>query len=265
MQAESVSAAFTRQSGAFDAYEDHNPILQWMRGSTHTELLRFIKPGGRLLELNCGTGIDAVFFARQGLQVLATDNSEGMVKACRQKAESLHLQQQIQVQRCSYTELYKLPETRFNYVFSNFGGLNCIPDLRAVTAELPRLLHPGAYVTFVLMPKICPWELALALKGNFNIAFRRLNKNGAPSHLEGMLFTTYYFSPEQAIQSFGPGFRPVSLKGLACFSPPPYLERFPVKVPRLYKALCRLDESLAHTAPFNRWADHFILTMQYLP
>ena len=112
------------------------------------------------------------------------------------------------------------------------------------------------------MPPVCPCEILLALKGNFKTAFRRFKKNGAESHLEGIHFNSYYFSANKLISYFGKSYRKLELRGLASLVPPPYLEKFPVKHPTLFKTLSRLDEKCNRYFPFNRWADHFILTMQ---
>lgn len=270
-QLQNVSEAFSRQSTSFDAYEEQNEILKWMRKQIRAHVMQFAKPGNQILELNAGTGLDAVYFAQQGLKVHATDNATGMLAELGKKVVALQLEDKITFEKCSFTELNKLkilnlPTTqKFDYVFSNFGGLNCIPDLKEVTKHLPELLNPGAYITFVLMPPVCPWEMLLALKGNFKTSFRRFKKDGDLAHLEGVYFKTYYFTPTTAIKAFSKDFKKVKLEGLASVSPPPYLEKFPVKFSAFYKKLTKFDSKLAVTFPFNSWCDHFILTMQYLP
>jgi ubiquinone/menaquinone biosynthesis C-methylase UbiE len=258
-----VQNAFSKQSAYFDEYDQSNSILVYMRQQVRTHVLSFLKPGTRMLELNAGTGLDAHFFANQGCFVHATDLSDGMIKKLKNRVEHYALQDQIAVQQCSYTELNQVETTGFGYVFSNFGGLNCIPDLREVTQHFPRLLKPGAYITFVVMPGICPWEIVLALKGRFKQAFRRFKKNGTWAHLEGEYFLTYYFSPRQVRQAFGKKYQLVKLEGLGSFVPPPDRETFPVKHPRWFEWLKRLDAVARRYYPFNHWADHFIITLQY--
>ena len=224
--------------------------------------MRYFKPGNHILELNCGTGIDAVFFAEQGMKVHATDVAEGMLNELRKKVEKKNLQDRITVQQCSFTDLHQVEKKNFDHVFSDFGGLNCVKEVDQVIASFKQLLKPGGTVTLVIMPPVCPWEILLALKGNFKTAFRRFKKNGAMSHLEGEHFMSYYFSPKKIISCFGNDYEFLDLQGLGSFVPPPYLDTFPKKYPGLFKKLTRLDEKFCRTFPFSRWADHFILTMK---
>ena len=88
---ESPAIAFSKQSSTFDKIEEENLILQYMRKRIHQHCLRFFPANASILELNCGTGIDAVFFARQGMKVLATDVASGMIKTLNSKIELFDL------------------------------------------------------------------------------------------------------------------------------------------------------------------------------
>ncbi|MCG8552738.1 MAG: class I SAM-dependent methyltransferase [Desulfobacterales bacterium] len=46
----------------------------------HDFLLSGLKPGGKILELGCGSGRDAAFMVSRGFRVLATDGSASMVE-----------------------------------------------------------------------------------------------------------------------------------------------------------------------------------------
>lgn len=260
-----INEAFSRQAIAYDAYEEHHTILQWMRNQVRSHALSILKPADKILELNAGTGIDAVFFAKQGFKVHATDISDGMILQLKNKVDSLHLHDKISVQKCSFTELEKPQTGPFDYIFSNFGGLNCLADLTLVAHRLPEVLKPGGFVTVVMMPPVCPWELALIFRGHFKTAGRRLKRDGVLAHLEGVHFMTYYFTPHQVLSALGKNFKKTRLQGLASASPPPYMKNFPERHPRLYHFLTSIDERISHLPPFNSWADHFILTAQFMP
>ncbi len=255
--------AFSAQAPLFDSYERTNIILQWMRRQVYKHEEEFLSPGDSIFELNAGTGIDAIHFAQKGHSVFAIDIAEGMIAELEKKVNFLQLTERIGYARCSFTDLHSIPARRFDHVFSNFGGLNCISDLAVVADQLPAFLKPGASVTLVIMPRVCPWELVHFLDGNSNLAFRRLSKNGAAAHIEGHHFTSYYFSPEDVIRSFGKRFSVVKLRGLASISPPPYMSPFAGRHPGLYKALTAFDALFSTLPPFNRWADHFIITLKY--
>lgn len=261
-QFQSVSAAFSKQAPSFDSIEEQNEILKWMRTQIHAHCMRHFKRGDQILELNCGTGIDAVYFAEHGMHVLATDLAEGMLQTLRKKTDAKSFPGSIAIKQCSFTSLSELNGKKFDHIFSDFGGLNCVEDIESVIHSFRPLLHPNGTVTLVIMPRICPWELLLAIKGNFKTAFRRLKRKGALSHLEGETFTSYYFSVQRIVSAFGNEYRKAELQGLGCFVPPPYLETFPQKHEKFFEWLKKLDEKSGHTFPFNHWSDHFILTMK---
>ena len=262
---ENINKAFSKQSSAFDEYDKSNPILQWMRLQTHQHVMKYLQPGQKMLELNAGTGIDAVFFAQKEIYVHAIDIADGMLSELEKKIKILRLNDRVSFQKCSFTELHKIQEREFDYVFSNFGGLNCASDLSMVIDGLKPLLKPGARLTFVIMPSICPWEILSIFKGNLKMTFRRFKRNGVLSHLEGFYFNTYYYSPAKLIRLFGKDYHLIKLQGLGSISPPPYKDQFSSKFPGIYKFLTKAEEKVASKFPFNSWADHIILTMQYLP
>ena len=261
-QEQDVDAAFSKQSPIFDEIDESNKLLLWMRNRVYNEVLTHIRKDAYMLELNCGTGIDAMFFARKGFRVKATDNAAGMLQQLRAKVDAAGLQDRISVERCSFNNLEQLgSEPQFDYVFSNFGGLNCTDRLDKVLKDIDTLLKPGGSFTLVIMPRVCLWEMLMVFKGYFKTAFRRFRKNGTRARVEGVYFNCYYYSP-QYIMSHLPGYKLQSLKGLAVTVPPPYIEHFTEKHPRLFATLEKWEIKLCDKAPFNRWGDHFAITMQ---
>src|ERR1044071_2231940 len=170
---DAVNRAFSAQSTHYDEDDKANRVITDLRLQVYRHVSRFMKPKSRILELNAGTGIDACYFVSQGHSVLATDFSDGMVSEFKRK--------KIDGRQLSYENLDQLKGERFDYIFSNFGGLNCIDDLARVTRHLPGLLKSGGFVTWVIMPKVCPWEIMSLHR----TAFRRLKKDGVVAHIEG--------------------------------------------------------------------------------
>jgi hypothetical protein len=216
--------------------------------------------------LNAGTGIDALYFISKGHRVFATDVSDGMIAQLKTKQTNNNLENKLRIQQVSYDDLGKIdPDQKFDYIFSNFGGLNCTQDLSNVTSFFPSLLKREAYVTLVIMPKVCPYELVHVFKGNFKHAFRRFGKNGTRAHLEGAFFQTYYHSLTAIRSAFGKDFKFIQSEGLAALTPQPHMAAFPRKFPRIYRLLKNIDGTFGKHFPFDRWADHIIVTFRYLP
>lgn len=257
-----VAEAFSRKAAVYDAFGQNHANLARMRRKFYDHVTRVMPSGGCLLEINAGTGQDAVELARRGYRVHATDFAPGMLAQIEDKIARHDLGGRLTMQPLSFTELERVTGGPFDGLYSNSGGLNCTADLTAVTRRLPDVLRPGARVTWVVMPRICPWELAITPKDP-RVGTRRLRRGGILAHVEGVRFMTYYYSAAAVQRAFGPRFRPVAQQGLSVFTPPADNKTFAVNHPRLYRSLARLDDLLSIRWPFNGWGDFFILTMEF--
>jgi ubiquinone/menaquinone biosynthesis C-methylase UbiE len=259
---DSVNKAFSRQSINYDDYDKSNPTLTWMRKQVRNHVLKFLRKEDKILELNSGTGIDAEFFAARGHSIHCTDLSDGMIEQMEKKFSSGNLKNRVTIQQCSFTELNKI-SGKFDFIFSNFGGLNCVPDLKAVSKFFPKLLNENGRVCLVILPPVCPWEIIQLFRGKFKLAFRRFHKDGVIANVEGIKFKTFYFSVKDIMLALGSNFKLLKVKSLALFTPIPQMEKIPAKFPRLAKILNRIDEKIATVPPFNKIGDHIIITVEY--
>jgi len=262
---ETIAEAFSRTAPKYDAFGEDHPHLARLRGKVYAHLERFLRPGARILELNAGSGVDAVHLAQHGYFLHAIDIAPGMLARFQEKVERLDLQERITIQNCSFTELEKISGGLFDAVFSNMGGLNCIPDLSPVIRRLPTLLRPGGVVTWVIMPPVCLWELAEIFRLHPRLAFRRFSKDGTRSHLEGLFFNVYYYSPNFVQQCFGENYDLLSLEGLSVITPTTESKNLTKRFPRFYQALAWLDDRLAPRKPWSGWGDFYILSLRYQP
>jgi len=259
---QNVAEAFSRKAFVYDTFGENHPNLTRMRETVYRHVLDFLNPGAHILELNAGTGTDAAFFARQGFVVHATDIAPGMIGRIEEKITQSDLSDRLTVQQVSFTQLDQIDAEPFDCIFSNFGGLNCIDDLRIVTHQITRLLQLNGIVTWVVMPPICPWDFAAILKGDWRTAMRRLRRGGVRANVEGVPVMTYYFTPRQVIAAFDDSFKVMRLQGLSIFAPPADRKNLAVRFPRLYRLLVSVDNKLARIAPFNGWGDFFIITLR---
>ncbi|HET6594198.1 MAG TPA: class I SAM-dependent methyltransferase [Anaerolineales bacterium] len=260
---ETIAEAFSRTAEKYDSFAEDHPHLTRMRDKVYSHVMRYVPQGARILELNAGTGTDAVQLAQRGYHIHATDIAPGMLKRLHEKVIQLDLQNRVTMQTRSFLSLDNLQGAPFDAVFSDLGGLNCVPDLTPVIRQLPHLLKPAGTVTWVLMPHICLWEIAEVFRGNVSLAFRRLSRGKVRANLEGLHFDVYYFSPGQLIQWFGKKFELLALEGLSVITPTAESKNFARGHPHLYHVLSWLDDKLSPHWPWYGWGDFYILTMRY--
>lgn len=262
---EAIAEAFSRTAEKYDSFADDHPHLARMRNKVYSHIMRYVPPGARILELNAGTGTDAMQLAARGYYVHATDIAPGMLNRLRDKVDQAGQHDRITIEQRSFLALKGLEGAPFDAVFSDLGGLNCIPDLTPVIRQLPAVLKPGGSVSWVLMPQVCLWEIGEVFRGNLSLAFRRLRNGSVRAHLEGLHFDVYYFSPRQVMRWFGSEFELRALEGLSVITPTAESKNFAKRYPQLYRALSWLDNALSPHWPWSGWGDFYILTMIYRP
>jgi ubiquinone/menaquinone biosynthesis C-methylase UbiE len=257
-----IADAFTKTAARYDAFAHDHPHLTRMRAKVYAAFERFVAPDGSVLELNAGTGTDALQLAQRGHRVHATDIAPGMLARLRDKVATHGLEGRVSVQECSFLSLDEVLGGPFDAVFSDLGGLNCCADLRPVFRGVDRLLRPGGVAVVVVMPPICLWELALVFTGQFRLATRRLTAGGGRAHLEGREFDVHYFTPRQVLDAFGPGYEPLGVEGISVLTPTAESKGLAHRHPRLYRLLAAADDFVSPHAPFSRWGDFFLVAVR---
>ena len=259
-----VEKAFSKQSAIFDEIYSSNIIIQYKRQRVRDHLEQFLKPYSKILELNAGTGEDAVWFAKHDHTVHATDISKGMQEKLIEKINQNKLEKQVTNELCSFTELEDLKNKGpYDMIFSNFAGLNCTGELDKVLQSFSPLLKVNGIVTLVILPKFCLWESLLLFKGDFKTAFRRFFSNkGVKAHIEGEYFTCWYYNPSYIIKNMKDSYTVLSDEGLCTLVPPSYLENFPKKRPSLFNWLKEKENKWKSKWPWKSIGDYYIISLR---
>lgn len=263
MSTSKTKSAFNAIAADYDLRDNQNPILKWMRKLVHGVYLKYIPAGGKILELNAGTGIDAVFLAEKGYSVYATDISDEMINEIKAKIKKQKTKISIKTEVLSFDEISAITENNFDAVVSNFGGLNCINDFSKLSGDIASKLKPNGLLIAVVMNKLCLWEIfyyTLSLK--LGEAFRRFRKNGIMAELNGEKVLTYYFTAGEFAAAFSRNFSKVKLYSLGLKTPPPYLLGIYNRLKPIVKLWMKLDELLMALPVFNQMGDHFIIVMR---
>lgn len=259
-----AAEGFTKQSTVFDELYNGDTIIQYKRQRVREHILSYAKKNCSMLELNCGTGEDAIYFAQKGFSVRATDISQGMLEVLRQKVERSGLNEQITIEQCSFIELEKLQAGQaFDYVYSNFGGLNCTGELGKVLDSLNTIVNPGGVITLVIISKFCLWETLLLFRGKFKTAFRRFfASKGRKAHVEGSVFKCWYYSPSFIKKQLQSKFEFLSVEGLCTIVPPSYIQNFAEKHPIAFNFLKKREDNLKSRWPWRSIGDYFIISFR---
>jgi ubiquinone/menaquinone biosynthesis C-methylase UbiE len=260
-----VAAAFSKQASVFDDQDAGNTIIQYKRNRVREHVLRHLPAAGSILELNAGTGTDAVWFAERGYRVHATDIAPGMQEKLREKVKALGLGARVTTELCSFTTLDRLRQRGpYDLIFSNFAGLNCTEDLGEVLRSFGPLLKPGGQVSLTILPPFCGWETMLLFRGKWRTAFRRLasGKKGAKSHVEGHHFRCWYYPPSFVRRNLGSDYTLLGVEGLCTLVPPSYIEGFAEKHPGAYRFLRVLENKWKGKWPWRSIGDYYIISLR---
>ncbi|MEO8415691.1 MAG: class I SAM-dependent methyltransferase, partial [Ginsengibacter sp.] len=252
------------QSIIFDQLYADNKIVQYKRERVRAHIKKYTQAGDCILELNSGTGQDAIWLAQQNCLVHATDIASGMLEVLRKKIMDESLESFVTTELCSFTTLkYLRHKGPYDMIFSNFAGLNCTGKLDEVLASFSPLLKPKGIVTLVLLPKFCLWEFLLLFKGKFKTATRRfLSHRGRRARVEDAYFKCWYYNPSFITKGLRAEFRLLSIEGLCTIVPPSYIENFRDEHPKLFTFLKDKEDRWKSKWPWKYIGDYYIISLQ---
>jgi len=256
-----MSAVFDELAKGYDVDFTESAIGKLQRNRVWNLLETHILPAGKskILEVNCGTGVDAIWLATKGNDVLATDISIEMI----QTASSKNTHSNLNFHQAGFSEILSISEKKsVDFIFSDFGGLNCIPpmELEKFIHDSSEILKPGGSLVLVIMPKFCLWETLYYLFKKPSIAFRRLQNKARALGFQ-LPLDVYYYNPSD-VEKLGNGkFRTTFLAPVGFFLPPSYLECFFSTRPQLLKILNRFEIFVENIFLLSRFSDHYMIKL----
>lgn len=262
------SAPFDALADAYDQTFTNSEIGIAQRDAVWRELDATFRSGQRILEINCGSGVDAIHLAGRGVSVLACDSSPRMIEVARRRAAQAGYEHRVEFRVLATENIRTLGQgeepAQFEGVLSNFAGLNCVENLVDVAAHLVRLLRPGARAVLCLFGRFCLWEILWYMAhGRADKAFRRFRTGGVLAHLnDGVRVRVYYPSVRNIAHALAPGFRLRSVKGIGVAVPPSYLEPWARRCPRTLALLAKADRRIESWPLIRSMADHVLLTFE---
>ena len=257
-----MKADFDRAAEVYDHTFTQLAIGRYQRENVWAYLKKNLNPNRpmRILELNCGTGEDAIFLAKAGHQVVATDISKKMLAVCQAKITKAGLEQDVVVQQLDMKKVGALGiNNKFDLIFSNFGGLNCLAlqEIEELLKALQSQLKKGGRFIGVIMPDFCLIEsLYFFLKLEFKKVFRRKTKTYVLANVEGIDVKTWYYSPKKMSNIMENEWTNIQIESIGFL--PSYLENGLRKNENLIKMALCIDRFLRWTK-WSTASDHYII------
>ncbi len=247
-----------RAAETYDHDFTNTVVGQTRREAVWRDLERVFQPRQRVLELNCGTGLDALHLAERGIQVVACDISPRMIDLARERVATAHQTVDFRVLPTEHIPQLA-PDAPFDGAFSNFSGLNCVEDLAATARDFAALLKPGSTALLCMVGCFVPWDFIWFLAhGNPRRATQRIRRN-ASRKLEGGTLRVQYHTVRDLRRLFAPWFRLRNWRGVGILVPPTYMAHWAGRFPKITRTLAAIDDPLGRIPIIRNMADCVLL------
>ena len=263
-----MSVIFDKIASSYDETFTYSEVGKRQRDIVWNYLDRSLPANIQLdiLELNCGTGEDALFFAKRGNKITATDESDEMLNITNRKVAECGLEENIYTQKINIEELNRSTfNKKFDLIFSNFGGMNCIDAkvLGNLSNQFELILNATGRIIIVLMSNFCLWESVYFLtKFKIDYGFRRSISKSITANVGGQDVKVYYYSLRKIEKLFSEKFVVKEIVPVGFFIPPSYLNSFFTKKKKTLNFLTALEKKTSGVPLLSKAADHFLIDMQ---
>ena len=267
-----IARGYALLAPSYDQDVGSNAVGQRMHDVFRDILRRNFAARQTVFEIGCGTGIDALWLARLGVDVVATDISQEMVDVLSKKAKAEGLADRIRVAKLRASEIGRLArdygEESFGGGYCHAGALNMEPALELVPSQVRQLVRRGGAFVCSVINKTSLFELLfypLVLRPRK--AFRRLD-NVVPipisrePPLNRYVVPARFYSPGEVAALFRPDFSLEALQGLQILLPPANLSEYYIALGPIFAAVEVVERHIARHPPMNGWGHHSILTLR---
>jgi SAM-dependent methyltransferase len=247
----------------YDAIFTDSLIGRAQRDVVWNVLRRTFGAGERVLELNCGTGEDALFLSRMGVSVHACDASARMIEVAARRIAKAAPDVAVHVELRPTEQIGTLRAYRaFDGVLSNFSGLNCVPDLSRVAQQLASLVRSRGQLVLCFSSRYCLWETAWYMAhGQLRRATRRWRGHTSAALGVGAM-EVWYPTMTEIVRTFRPWFTFRRCQAVGLTVPPSYVEHLAQSHPRLLQGLQLLDRMLSTCRGLRVLGDHILLVLE---
>jgi ubiquinone/menaquinone biosynthesis C-methylase UbiE len=258
---ESVAKVYNDWGKGFDDLVSETPFLMnsYLLYDLCLAELTKGKHYSRILDVGCGSGLQAIHLAPYADEVVGIDLSKELIEVAKDRCKA-HPNVKFQVANACQLPF---PDKSFDFLISYGDVLSHIVDgYEQAVAEMGRVAKPGAILTLETDTK---WNFGIFYHPFEMIdALRVPGKGHATRVWEGMRFKTFTWRELKSLLEKN-GFEILSCRGhniLASLIPDRYLleKGKRTAIGRLALAIGKLDLVLSGTYPFNRFGFNFVVT-----
>jgi len=255
------AGAFSEAAPFYDRTFSEKPHVRALRAYVQQLMLKSLPAGGTVLELGCGTGIDAAFLAGNGFRVFASDPAPGMLRTTARRCETM--KEEVSLICLPAEHLASIRDRSMDGILSNFGALNCVEDLGPVIEDAYHVLRDNGIFFLVLMNRFSITEILAYLRtGRVRQAFRRWRRNGVHVRVGSKNVLTWYHSLRTIKRLIRKTFSIQEIIGLNILTPPPAFDRFYEKHPGLIAFADRCEKRIDRLPFLSALGDHMIIVLE---
>lgn len=249
--------AYDVEAAVYDARVEGDAWMRHLLWERYTNLFR---PGQTVLDIGCGTGIDARFLARRGIRVVGIDRAPSMIREARARLASEPFDALVELREMDVADLASLPESWFDGIICAFASLSSVHDLRGFSEKAAERLRPHGSMLVHLLNRWSLWEwLGHVRHGRWRAAHQLGGRHERTFVIGGQAVRHYlYDAPDAYDRFFKPRFRLREAFGLGILRPPHTVERIP---PVVVSALEALERPARRRQPFKGWGRFFVLEL----
>jgi ubiquinone/menaquinone biosynthesis C-methylase UbiE len=254
---------FDNYAREYDAHFTDSPIGQMQRKRVQQLSQRYFKKQIDVLEINCGTGTDALFIAGKVRYVLATDISKEMVKVANKKKAQSGLVN-LEFLTADINKVHQSAAKQYDLLFSNFGGLNCLNpvEIKQFSQQIAPFIKEDGHLIFVLMGRNCVFENMYFRLRKDPALHRRRALNGVGTKIGDQTFLTHYYSDVELSVLFAEHYSVLETKPVGLFIPPSYLNPF-FKNKKVWLYILNFLERLFGRFSFlAAYSDHYLMVLK---
>ncbi|HEY7387471.1 MAG TPA: methyltransferase domain-containing protein [Bryobacteraceae bacterium] len=242
-----MTSSFDQLADQYDTLWTDSAVGRFQRQAVWRIIDPLFSPGASVLDLGCGTGVDALHLMAAGIKVCGIDASSAMVRVAQGRGVTARILPIEQLDQLAGP---------LDGAISNFGPLNCVSCLERVAETLARLIVPGGRLALCLMGRCCAWEICHYLsRGRPAKAFRRWR-----TAVESLGVRVTYPSVRRLKAVFRGKFRLDFWRGIGLLVPPSYVSLSE----RTLAQLAAADRRIAGLPLPRALADHRVLVFTRL-